>query len=92
MTAVEDIVGQPTLGERLIEGKTKIMYAVPGDQSPDAENLAFMVHKDAITAGDGAKRDVLIDKGELSCRTTSAVYQLLERQRNSHPLRFDIGA
>jgi len=66
------------LGERIAEGKTKVLYAVPDAELwPDGQ-LVYMVHKDAITAGDGAKRDVLVDKGELSCRTTSAVYQLLE--------------
>jgi phosphoribosylaminoimidazole-succinocarboxamide synthase len=65
-------------GPRLAEGKTKIIYAMP----PGAENggLVYMVHKDDITAGDGAKRDVIADKGELSCRTTSAVFRYLERR------------
>jgi phosphoribosylaminoimidazole-succinocarboxamide synthase len=39
-----------------------------------------MVHKDTITAGDGARRDSIADKGVLSCRTTSAVFQYLERR------------
>src|SRR5689334_11347810 len=55
-------------GPRLAEGKTKIILAVP-----DKPDLAFMYHKDAITAGDGARRDVIEGKGELSCRTTSAI-------------------
>jgi phosphoribosylaminoimidazole-succinocarboxamide synthase len=63
-------------GPKLAEGKTKIIYATD-DLSPD---LAYMVHKDAITAGDGEKRDVIEGKGELSCRTTSAVFRYLERQ------------
>ena len=62
-------------GPRLAEGKTKILYAFP---DPEAD-LVYMVHKDAITAGDGAKRDVIAGKGELSCRTTSAVFRYLER-------------
>jgi phosphoribosylaminoimidazole-succinocarboxamide synthase len=45
--------------------------------------LAYMVHKDSITAGDGAKRDVIEGKGVLSCRTTSAVFSYLE----SHGLK-----
>src|SRR5947209_4548016 len=69
-------------GARLAEGKTKIIFAGPDDET------VYMVHKDAITAGDGAKRDVLADKGELSCRTTSAVFAYLDRQgagsRTSH--------
>jgi phosphoribosylaminoimidazole-succinocarboxamide synthase len=42
--------------------------------------VVFMVHKDAITAGDGAKRDVIADKGALSCRTTSAVFRYLQQR------------
>ncbi|HZU11785.1 MAG TPA: phosphoribosylaminoimidazolesuccinocarboxamide synthase [Chloroflexota bacterium] len=61
------------LGPKLAEGKTKIIHAYPDDPS-----LAYMLHKDDITAGDGAKRDVLEDKGELSCRTTSACFRYLE--------------
>ena len=70
-------VSEITFGPKLAEGKTKIIYAVP-DQA--AQNLAYMVHKDAITAGDGAKRHVIADKGALSCRTTSAVFRYLERR------------
>ena len=60
-------------GSKIAEGKTKIIHAVPGERT-----LAYMVHKDAITAGDGERRDVIDGKGELSCRTTSAVFRLLE--------------
>jgi len=70
-------------GPQLAEGKTKIIYAVPAQETGHplpASELAYMVHKDAITAGDGAKRDVIADKGELSCRTTSAVFRYLARQ------------
>ncbi len=61
-------------GPKIAEGKTKVIYAGkrPG--------LAYMLHKDDITAGDGAKRDVIAEKGVLSCRTTSAVYRYLDRQ------------
>jgi len=70
-------------GPQLAEGKTKLIYAVPTQETGHplpASELAYMVHKDAITAGDGAKRDVIADKGELSCRTTSAVFRYLARQ------------
>ncbi len=70
-------------GPQLAEGKTKIIYGVPAQETGHplpASELAYMVHKDAITAGDGAKRDVIADKGELSCRTTSAVFRYLARQ------------
>jgi phosphoribosylaminoimidazole-succinocarboxamide synthase len=69
-------------GSKLIEGKTKIIYAVPEEETGypfPASQLAYMVHKDSITAGDGAKRDVIADKGVLSGRTTSAVFRFLQR-------------
>lgn len=76
-------VTETTYGPQLAEGKTKIIHAVPlpiaGIDLPPAE-LAYMVHKDAITAGDGERRDVIAGKGELSCRTTSAVFRYLERR------------
>jgi phosphoribosylaminoimidazole-succinocarboxamide synthase len=58
------------LGPKLAEGKTKAIHRHLED-----DTLVWMVHKDAITAGDGAKRDVLEDKGELSCRTTSGCFR-----------------
>lgn len=68
---------------RVAEGKTKIIYAVLQPHGSDWEptsDLAYMVHKDDITAGDGERRDVIEGKGVLSCRTTSAVYRFLETQ------------
>jgi phosphoribosylaminoimidazole-succinocarboxamide synthase len=75
------IVRDVIYGPKLIEGKTKIIYAVPEGETGyplPAADLAYMVHKDSITAGDGAKRDVIVDKGVLSCRTTSAVFRFLQ--------------
>jgi amidophosphoribosyltransferase len=60
-------------GRRIAEGKTKIVYADPGDPA-----LALIVHKDDITAGDGARRDRLPGKGTLSGRTTTNVFRLLQ--------------
>src|SRR5919199_94557 len=59
-------------GERLAEGKTKIIYAHPTDQ-----RLAIMVQKDTISAGDGARRNVVEGKGALSGRTAANVFTLL---------------
>src|SRR5215204_4999451 len=58
--------------KRLAEGKTKVVYAEPKDPA-----LAVIVHKDDITAGDGARRNQLPGKGALSGRTTSNVFRLL---------------
>jgi phosphoribosylaminoimidazole-succinocarboxamide synthase len=60
------------LGEKLAEGKTKIVYAHPENAA-----LALITHKDGITAGDGARRNVIVGKGELSGRTTANVFALL---------------
>ena len=63
-----------TFGEKLAEGKTKIIYAHPADAT-----LVYMVHKDSISAGDGARRNVIEGKGALSCQTTSNVFKALDR-------------
>ena len=59
-------------GEKLAEGKTKIIYAHPDDPS-----LVIMTHKDNLSAGDGARRNVLPGKAAAACETTSNVYQVL---------------
>jgi phosphoribosylaminoimidazole-succinocarboxamide synthase len=61
-------------GPKLAEGKTKIIFAHLKDPA-----LVYMVHKDAITAGDGARRNEIEGKGALSCRTTSNVFRALTR-------------
>ena len=60
-------------GEKLAEGKTKIIYA-----HPHKDDRVYMVHKDGLSAGDGARRNTLPGKGKLACRTTSNVFYLLE--------------
>lgn len=61
-------------GPILTEGKTKIVYAHPTD--PD---LVILQHKDDITAGDGARHNVIPGKGALAGRTTANVFRLLNR-------------
>jgi len=65
--------GPVTFGNKLAEGKTKVIYA-----HPTKDDVVYMVHKDGITAGDGARRNEIPGKGALSCRTTSNVFYLLE--------------
>ena len=62
-------------GERLAEGKTKIIYAHPTESAS-----AIMVQKDAISAGDGARRNTIPGKGALSGRTAANVFRLLQRR------------
>jgi len=56
----------------LSEGKTKLIYAHTED-----ENLAYMVNKNQITAGDGVRRDELVGKSRWSTITTANVFRLL---------------
>src|SRR5690348_17104351 len=62
-------------GEVIAEGKTKIVHARASEPA-----LAIIIHKDAITAGDGARRNELPGKGDLSGRTTANVFRLLDRE------------
>jgi phosphoribosylaminoimidazole-succinocarboxamide synthase len=69
------VINQPELGPLLAEGKTKLIYAYPGDDS-----LAFMVNKDQITAGDGTRRNELAGKSRWSTITTANVFRLLNEE------------
>jgi phosphoribosylaminoimidazole carboxylase/phosphoribosylaminoimidazole-succinocarboxamide synthase len=60
------------LGALVTEGKTKRIYQVPGS------DLVTVISKDDITAGDGAKHDVIPDKAKLATRTTCNVFRLLK--------------
>jgi phosphoribosylaminoimidazole-succinocarboxamide synthase len=62
----------PHYGPLLAEGKTKLIFA-----SPEDGNLAYMVNKDQITAGDGVRRDKLVGKSRWSTITTANVFRLL---------------
>lgn len=57
----------------LAEGKTKIICACPDDPT-----LARITSKDDITAGDGAKHDVISGKAALATKTTCNVFRLLK--------------
>ena len=62
-----------SLGSLVAEGKTKKIYLTKG-----SNDLVTVVAKDDITAGDGAKHDVIPDKGRLATATTSNVFRLLK--------------
>ena len=61
------------LGALVAEGKTKRIHQVTG-----CPGLVTVVSKDDITAGDGAKHDVIPDKGRLANQTTCNVFRLLK--------------
>jgi phosphoribosylaminoimidazole-succinocarboxamide synthase len=59
-------------GLEIARGKTKVLYELPGQ--PD---VLVVQAQDSITAGDGARRDVLPGKGRLAAKTTARVFRLL---------------
>lgn len=69
------LIDNPNCGPLLAEGKTKQIYADSAD--PD---LAYMVNKDHITAGDGARRNKLAGKSCWSTTTTANVFRLLHAE------------
>src|SRR3954465_2463454 len=60
------------LGALVTEGKTKKVYAIKGS------DLVSVISKDDITAGDGAKHDIIPDKGRLANATTPSVVRVLK--------------
>jgi phosphoribosylaminoimidazole carboxylase/phosphoribosylaminoimidazole-succinocarboxamide synthase len=62
-----------SLGPVVAEGKTKTIHRIVG-----SDDLVALVSKDDITAGDGAKHDVISGKGALANRTTCNVFRLLK--------------
>src|SRR5262245_46157799 len=55
------------------EGKTKKIVALAGNPE-----LVTLVSKDDITAGDGAKHDIIPNKGKYANETTCNVFRLLK--------------
>jgi phosphoribosylaminoimidazole-succinocarboxamide synthase len=61
--------------KKLNEGKTKIIY-----ENPDDPKTVFMVFKDDITAGDGAKHDVIRGKARVDWQTNRDIFEFLNRK------------
>ncbi len=62
-----------SLGALVTEGKTKKIHRLTGQSG-----LVAVLSKDDITAGDGAKHDIIPDKGRLANQTTCNVFRLLK--------------
>ncbi|MBU3958071.1 MAG: hypothetical protein KKB25_03270 [Nanoarchaeota archaeon] len=60
------------VGRKINEGKTKIVY-----EDPDIKGTVFLYFKDSITAGDGAKKDEINEKGLIHWRTNKNIFELL---------------
>jgi phosphoribosylaminoimidazole carboxylase / phosphoribosylaminoimidazole-succinocarboxamide synthase len=69
---IQTSTNQP-LGALINEGKTKKIYRIKGKS-----DLVSVIAKDDITAGDGAKHDIIPDKGRVATATTSNVFRLLK--------------
>jgi phosphoribosylaminoimidazole-succinocarboxamide synthase len=67
----------PAFGPLLTEGKTKRIYGYAGD-----DQLVYVVSKDQITAGDGARRNEIEGKSRWSTITTANVFRVL----NAHQI------
>ncbi|HHY38382.1 MAG TPA: phosphoribosylaminoimidazolesuccinocarboxamide synthase [Clostridia bacterium] len=59
------------IGDRLYEGKAKILYAT---QDPD---LYVMKFKDSATAFDGKKKGIIEDKGACNARISAKLFEVL---------------
>ncbi len=59
--------------DKLYEGKAKIMYKT---SDPD---LLIQYFKDDATAGDGAKKGQIIDKGVMNNAIATAIFEMLEK-------------
>ncbi len=68
----ERLAPKLSLGPLVAEGKTKKIHQIKGS------DLVAVVAKDDITAGDGAKHDIIPDKGRLATATTCNVFRLLQ--------------
>ena len=65
---------KPAQGAALVtEGKTKKIY-----RRDDGSDQVTVISKDDITAGDGAKHDVIPEKSRLANLTTCNVFRLLK--------------
>ena len=69
----ERLTAKQPLGAFVAEGKTKKIHLVNS-----GSDLVTVISKDDITAGDGAKHDIIPDKGRLATATTSNVFHLLK--------------
>ena len=59
--------------EKLYEGKAKIIYTT------DSDNLVIQYFKDDTTAFDGAKKEILEDKGVINCSISTIIFEYLEK-------------
>lgn len=72
-TPAKKVVKVPTRGEKLYEGKSKVLYA-----SSDPKAL-ICYFKDDTTAFNAAKKGIIVDKGVFNNEISAAIYERLEK-------------
>lgn len=60
--------------KKILEGKTKVIYENPQDRK-----TVYMYFKDDITAGDGAKHDIIKGKAAIDWQTNRDIFEYLTR-------------
>lgn len=65
------------LGELIIEGKTKVVRRITN--SPSGAQYVHVLSKDSITAGDGARKNVIEGKSVVANQTASSIFGLLAK-------------
>ncbi|RWS24334.1 multifunctional protein ADE2-like protein [Leptotrombidium deliense] len=65
-------IDEKQIGEKIIEGKTKRVFHLKNESG-----LVYVLSKDRITAGDGAKAHEMKGKAKLSTQTNCAVFEFL---------------
>jgi phosphoribosylaminoimidazole carboxylase/phosphoribosylaminoimidazole-succinocarboxamide synthase len=70
-------------GEVLAEGKTKRILSIAAEPG-----MVLLAAKDDITAGDGAKRDIIPGKAKWATTTTCNVFRTFKRVNPSAPVAF----
>ncbi len=69
--------------EKLYEGKSKIVYAGPDEWT------CYIKYKDTATAGNGAKKEDLPEKGRINAQISNIIFDYLTRYGiKTHMLRF----
>jgi len=66
-------ITESMIGDLIIEGKTKKVHKIKGK-----DGLVYVLSKDRITAGDGAKAHEMKGKAKLSNRTNGAIFEFLK--------------
>ncbi len=68
--------------EKLYEGKSKIVYAGPDEWT------CYIKYKDTATAGNGAKKEDLPEKGRINAKISNIIYEYLSKYGiKTHMLR-----